>query len=507
MNAYKSLIAGLALLGWAGNVSAQNETDALRYSRTFLSGTARIQGIAGAQAAVGADIGSLAGNPAGLGLFRRSEFSFTPALNTANTSSRVSGAGGTSIDQGNRSNFNFPSIGVVIADRKDDATAGDWRAGNFGLGFTRLNNFNSEINYAGTTTSPNTFVRSFGEMAIRNQRTFDDLEREFGTDGTQIYSLEGLAYATYLLDVDDQGNFLLEPQAGIVNFGEQISRFGSQNQFDISYGASYRDRIFIGGSIGITTINFTQERTFRESDDSPDTDFQRLVLRDEFSTRGTGINARLGVIFRPSDQLRFGATVQSPTLFALTDRYTTLLSVDYDLGFFQNPSQTNVSFQTAPGEFDYRLTTPLRATVGAAYFIGKSGFVTADVEYVNYSSARLSSRDADGFFDTPNNQIRNIYSPTFNFKLGGEARVNIFRFRAGYALFGDPASAGGMEGARSFLTGGAGIRVANYSVDLGVTHGWGTELYSPYTLNNRQEPFVSTDIRPTQALLTVGLNF
>jgi long-subunit fatty acid transport protein len=505
MNTYKSLIAGLALLGWAGNVSAQNETDALRYSRTFLSGTARIQGLAGAQAAIGADIGSLAGNPAGLGLFRRSEFSFTPAINMANTSSRVLGAGGAGLQDGARSNFNLPSIGVVIADRKDDAQAGDWRSGNFGLGFTRLNNFNAEANYGGTTQSPNTIVRSFGEMAIRNQRTFDDLENEFGTDGRQIFSLEGLAYATYLLDVDNQGNFLLEPQAGIVTFGEQISRFGAQNQFDISYGTSYRDRIFIGGSIGISTVNFTQERTFRESDDSPQTDFQRLLLRDEFSTRGAGVNARLGVIFRPSDQLRFGATVQTPTLFALTDRYTTLLSVDYDPGFLI--SGTNIVFRTAPGEFEYRLTTPLRATVGAAYFLGKNGFVTADVEYVNHASARLSSRDADGFFTGANDAIRNTYSPTINFKLGGEARVNIFRFRAGYALFGDPAGSGGNEGARSFLTGGAGIRVANYSVDLGLTHGWGTELYSPYTLNNRQEPLISTNIRPTQALLTFGLNF
>ena len=235
MNTYKSLIAGLALLGWAGNVSAQNETDALRYSRTFLSGTARIQGIGGAQAAIGADIGSLAGNPAGLGLFRRSEFSFTPALNWVNTTSRV---GNNNSNTGTRSNLNIASIGVVIADRKEDSAPGDWRSGNFGIGFTRLNNFNSEINYAATTTSPNTLVRSFGEAAIRNQRTFDDLEREFGADGKQIYSLEGLAYATYLLDVDDQGNFLLEPQSGVVNYEEQINRFGGQNQFDLSDGTS-----------------------------------------------------------------------------------------------------------------------------------------------------------------------------------------------------------------------------------------------------------------------------
>lgn len=508
MNLYKSFIsfiAGLALLGWAGSVSAQNETDALRYSRTYLSGTARIQGIAGAQTAIGADIGSLAGNPAGLGLFRRSEFSVTPSITATSTESRING-GPPALDS--RSNMNFPSIGVVVVDRRDDATEGDWRSGNFGIGFTRLNNFNSQFNYAGTTASPNTIVQSFGEMAVRNGRNFDNLEDEFATDGTQIYSLEGLAYATYLLNVDENdGNLYLENQGGEVNYGEQVNSWGAQNQFDLSYGASYRDRIFIGGSIGINRINFRQERTFRETDNDPETDFQQLALTDEFSTQGSGVHGRLGVIFRPSDILRFGATIQTPTLYTLTDRYRSRLSVDYNPGFFSEAGRTNVEYGTAPGEFQYRLTTPMRASVGAAYFFRKSGFLTADVEYVNYATARLAARDADGSFNEPNNLIRSNYSPTINIKVGGEARVDIFRFRAGYALFGDPTGSGGAQGARSFFTGGGGIRLANYYLDAAVVHGRGTEQYSPYSLNNSQQPVVSTDARTTSGMITIGLNF
>jgi hypothetical protein len=512
MNLYKSLIAGLALLGWAGNVSAQNETDALRYSRTFLNGTARTQGFGGAQVAIGADISSMAGNPAGLGLFRRSELSVTTAFSTVNTTSRVEGTGGGGMIQGARTGLNFPSIGIVIADRKDDATEGDWRSGAFGIGFTRLNHFNAELNYRGTATPPNTMVWSFKEMAERRnlrpgESLIESLDNEFGANGSDITTLEGLAYAAYLFDVDEDDDTIFPiEQAGPVGFEERVSNWGAQNQFDLSYGASYRDKIFIGGSIGITSVNFTQERRFTETDNDQQTDFQRLVLSDEFSTRGTGVQGKLGVIFRPSDILRFGASVQTPTLYALTDRYTTNLSVDYNPGFLLAPA-TNINFETPLGEFAYRLTTPLRASVGAAYFVGKSGFITADLEYVNYGKARLASRDADAFFDASNDIIRNSYTPTLNLKFGGEARVDIFRFRAGYALFGDPTGDGGTAESRSFLTGGAGVRMASFSLDAAVVYGWGTGQYSPYTLNNRSQPVVTTDNKTTHAMLTLGLNF
>ena len=92
-----NILTGLALLCLAGEVSAQNEVDALRYSRLDFGGTARSQAIGGAQTALGADAGNLSGNPAGLGLYRRSEFSFTPGISFGNTSSAVDGL--SSVDQ------------------------------------------------------------------------------------------------------------------------------------------------------------------------------------------------------------------------------------------------------------------------------------------------------------------------------------------------------------------------------------------------------------------------
>ena len=65
--------------------------NSFRYSQSQVHGSARTLGFAGAQTALGADLGSLSSNPAGLGFYRKSEFSFAPNLSILNTNSVTPG--------------------------------------------------------------------------------------------------------------------------------------------------------------------------------------------------------------------------------------------------------------------------------------------------------------------------------------------------------------------------------------------------------------------------------
>ena len=77
----RNFILTVGLVFFVGIVlKAQNAEDALRYSSTFLTGTARYTGLGGAYGAVGADFTSLSSNPAGIGLYKKSDFSITPML-------------------------------------------------------------------------------------------------------------------------------------------------------------------------------------------------------------------------------------------------------------------------------------------------------------------------------------------------------------------------------------------------------------------------------------------
>src|SRR5438046_2391525 len=64
----------------AGNVSAQSDIDALRYSQNSLAGTARFVSMGGAFSALGGDFSTLSSNPAGIAVYRKSEFSISPSF-------------------------------------------------------------------------------------------------------------------------------------------------------------------------------------------------------------------------------------------------------------------------------------------------------------------------------------------------------------------------------------------------------------------------------------------
>lgn len=58
--------------------------DAYRFSRTVPAGSARIIGVGGTQWSLGGDVSNIAGNPAGLGFFRKSEASLSLGYNNWN---------------------------------------------------------------------------------------------------------------------------------------------------------------------------------------------------------------------------------------------------------------------------------------------------------------------------------------------------------------------------------------------------------------------------------------
>src|SRR6478609_10190723 len=83
--------------------------NALLFSRTKPGGSARIQAMGGAQVALGGDYSSALANPAGLGMYNRSEFTFSPAINTYNTEAEHLGTNSSN----SKSVFNIPGLSYV----------------------------------------------------------------------------------------------------------------------------------------------------------------------------------------------------------------------------------------------------------------------------------------------------------------------------------------------------------------------------------------------------------
>lgn len=509
MKNLKIVAAGLAILAWSGKALAQNEVDALRYSQLGFGGTARIQGLAGAQTALGADASTMAGNPAGLGLYRRSEITFSPGLNFNETKSRF----GSNTTADSRNNFNIPQLGIVFSDRKADEVEGKWRGGSFGIGFTRLNSFQSRSSYEGTLADKNSYLQSLQDNITNQGISQADLDEEFGNNGDNITSVEGLAYATYLIDVDTTTGALYVPgRQGLINQQESTLSRGAQNQWDFSYGASYMDKLFIGGSLGLVTVRYEQERTITETSAQEEPFLQSYTLNDYFKTSGAGINFRVGLIYKPVDALRLGANIQTPTFMGLTDYYNSDIETRYRPDVV---SPSTFTAQTIDGQFEYNLTTPFRANGGLAYFIGKYGFVTADVEYVDYSDARFSISEDNpygytsgtGYFRQQNSRISNTYGSAVNYRVGAEARFDVFRIRGGFAYYSDPYKTSSVDRNRKYFTGGIGLKEKNYFIDAAYIFSKYNSYYYPYSLSDNSQPLINTENNNSSFVVTAGFNF
>ncbi|AMR27665.1 hypothetical protein A0257_11540 [Hymenobacter psoromatis] len=539
-----AMLGGFLTFSHAAYAQGGYAGDALLYMRQNPSGTARTMGLAGASVSLGADFGNLTSNPAGLGLFTKSEVSLTPGVGFGTTNATQAanaaavGNNFPTLSQ-TANSFHIASAGIVFATRRpDNDNNSDWRGGAFALGFTRLADFNQGLHYQNTTDDNHSFFQRLREPYNNGDYTSADYQTNANDINNQATSgnyqdIDGLAFGTGLVDQvhvanpgtgTAQGQTIyrvgtpapLDPNSpdyanapaalkiarqGAISQTETIQTTGSLSQFDLGYGGNYRDRLYIGGGVGIVSLNRTRNSTFSESSGG-DQDF---VSTDYLKTTGTGINARLGLIVRAADALRLGASIQTPTYIRLTESYSTTLTAN---GKYATTGTVN-TLSTVPGTFDYSITTPFRANGGATVLLGKAGFITGDIEYVGYSQAKFNTTDgsSDQGLNDGNYNIANNYRNVVNFRFGAEARLDVFRLRAGYAYYADPYQSSDFSRSQQYYTLGAGVRTKTFFVDVAGVYLNGKDQYQPYSLAYVVPPTVNQTINRFTASLTGGLIF
>ncbi|MEO1654401.1 MAG: hypothetical protein AAFU64_12720, partial [Bacteroidota bacterium] len=297
---------------------------------------------------------------------------------------------------------------------------------------------------------------------------------------------------------------------GPIQQSETVTTEGAQYRTALSYGGNYNDKLYFGLSLGLSTINFTQDNTYREEIQNEASFLESFEQIDALRVRGTGVDAKIGLIYRAFDFLRLGASFSSPRFYFLNEEFSTR--------FISNVFNTNDVLETfdestLPGDFDYRLRTPWSFNAGASIFIGKKGFISAEAEYIDYSSMQLSSRDFDGIFDADNQTINNIFQPVWNYRLGAEFRQGIFRLRGGISLEGDPYDdIDDISRKITRISGGLGIRQREWYADLSLSHHRVDAAYLPYvfdsnSINAGTEPITQRVDRFLTIVLSTGFYF
>lgn len=508
----------LCAFGLVFTAEAQQEAgrettaDIVRFSLYQPYGSTRIQSLGGAQTALGGDMSNAAGNPAGLGFYNRSEFSFTPAISVIGAKSNFLGEATKDL----HGNLNFNNIGFVFSKAKDAIVPGKWRGGSFALTYTTTNNFNNRFKYSGTNVN-SSLANSFAERATGSNVYYEDLLDE-QIDGEYL-NYESLALATYLIDVDgnaEDNNYFTFINGEEVRQTETVTTSGSGRQINLAYGGNYNDRIYFGASVGIPSFRYTEEKVYKETvltDNDQVDDIESFTLNQNITSRGTGINLNLGLLFRPFDILRLGVSVQTPTYYYVRTTDEADLYVDFNESFIYDTTYLgDQNAVLAPYENEYSFTTPWKVSGGLALFFNKNGFITADVDYIPYNTIQANSVNSDLSVTQVNRDIRSNNTAAYNIRVGAEYRFSIFRIRGGYANYGSalsrPDGFDNNPDPTHFVSAGLGLRYENMALDFGIVNTFNRKFgYTPYYLDDYSEPTASVKTSRTKGIFTLSFFF
>jgi len=464
------IITGLILATYI--LPAQYAEDALRYSQYYYQGTARNMAVGGAFGALGGDFSALATNPGSIAIYRSSELigsvGFTPRKVT-------SVYNGTMADN-NSFVMALNNFGYINASRIGRGGKG-WKYWQFAVGMNRLNNFNTNTFTQGINTSSSR-IDAYLNDALDYLGNGGDLDNLTNYDPFFI----GPAWQTYLLDtIGDENNIYLVspvPPGGLMQ-QQSVETHGSTNEWFASAGANFNDVLYIGATLGLPYIRYYRETFYRESDfaDTIAT-FNSWSVTENLHTRGMGVNFKLGVIVRPIDWIRIGAAFHTPTYyFGLRDTWSTYTVADI---YAISADEFGVyDYQSVTGDYKYKITTPMRFIGDLAFVIKDFGFISGEYEYVDYGTSKFKAKDYD--FAYENQDIKDYFRATHNFRVGTEWRISRMYIRGGYALYASPYKNGLNDGSRQSYSGGLGYKGDGFALDLAYVYSKSKEDYYLYS--------------------------
>ncbi len=494
----------MACLFYPLHTLAQNEVDALRYSQPLFGATARSFAMGGAFGALGADFSSLSSNPAGIGVYRKSEFSFSLGFANRKTESDFTGIANSE----NEFSVDVPNIGLAFAFPREKREG--WKQFAFALGYHRTANFNSEFSYKGKN-SDNSLLDAFVQDIQQNGgATPDDLLEFYAFDGD-------LAYQTYLLNPDtiNANQFIPVIPNGGAYQSEQVTTSGGMGEFSLAFGGNYNEKIYFGVSLAFPTIHYEEESSFRESDEDnqisiEDTlNFKSLHYSQNLSTTGNGFNAKFGILVKPVEWLRVGAAIHTPTYYFMHDLYNTSIQSVFEGGLAY-------SADSPEGSYSYNLTTPFKAVGSLAFIFGQMAVLSFDYEITDYSNAKLDANDDDfnnsNPFSSQNKFINQFYKDfASNIRGGLEIKYQKFAFRAGGAYYSSPIKSSYTNSETDQhvigITGGIGYREKKFFLDIGYGNFQRSENRTTYTLTSENVPSAKLDRNDHRVVTTIGFRF
>ena len=346
-------LAGMALA--ASSAFAQETYENANLVENELNGTARYVGMGGAMDALGADISTIGTNPAGIGLFRKSQIAGSFGL--------VSQEEVESFSPGNKTNMSFDQIGFVYSTR-----TGRKSFLNFGFNYHKSRNFDQILSASSRLTNASQNKLTYQKLREGLLYELDDngLPRE---DRAMIThnQLDNIYYKSLIKDAD--GNFGYYDASGYT-FNKAMR--GYIGEYDLNISGNLNDQVYLGLTVGIHDVHYKGYSEYTETLMPNRDNISNLTVVDNREITGTGYDLKVGAIFRPVEDspFRIGVSVATPTWYDLTTSNYTYIT---DGNISPNMSES----------YDFKLYTPWKFGLSLGHTIGNYLAIGAGYEYAD----------------------------------------------------------------------------------------------------------------------------
>lgn len=216
-------------------------------------------------------------------------------------------------------------------------------------------------------------------------------------------------------DIYDNNNVLID---NIAFSGHAYNRYGDVSKMSVAVGGNYDNRIYVGAGLNFHTAAIDQydSAAFDSSVNNTTSVYDKQYT--PFSESSTGFSASVGVIGKINPQFRLGASLETPTWWSIARVYNE----------YENPTDGTYTE-------DRNLSTPMKATLSAAYVPNKNFAINVDYslgltkpKYKVYGNAET---ELNNFFTDHSKSLSEV-------KIGAEYRIDAFRVRGGYGFASSP---------------------------------------------------------------------
>ena len=302
--------------------------DYLRMTERDLQGTARYVGMCGAMTAIGGDPSAVHINPAGLGLYQRLEVLLTMDEGIDRTHQLTS----NTIGKNNR--FSVAQASVVWALGTPNADGILFH--NIMLSYQRLRTYDRSF-YGQSVGDP-----SLGAVMAANNIALD------------------IPYPSEPLNVT---NDLL------------LDEYGRSHAFGMHWAMNINHQWYVGAGLKVLSYTLHGTGDYEEHFATLNAEGQSHAIRNQTSLQisGAGVNGSVGVIYRPIQWVRLGASIETPSYGSLFINTSGTLTTRMD----------SIRSSKAPyGSDPYRnFHMPLRISASAALQIYDKAMIAVQYDY------------------------------------------------------------------------------------------------------------------------------